>query len=37
VHLDTLDCVPFGGRWRSDATAGLLALGLDPPAHFDVL
>jgi hypothetical protein len=37
VHLDTLDCVfRFGGRWRSEATAGLLALGLDPPADFDM-
>jgi hypothetical protein len=36
VHLDGphgLDCLlAFGERWRSVATAGLRALGLDPPA-----
>jgi len=33
VHLDNLDCLlSFGERWRSEATAGLRALGLDPPA-----
>jgi hypothetical protein len=35
VHLDDahgLDCLlGFGGRWRSEATAGLRTLGLDPP------
>jgi hypothetical protein len=33
VHLDGLDCVlRFGERWRREATAGLRALGLNPPA-----
>jgi hypothetical protein len=36
VHLDGargLDCLlSFGERWRAEATAGLRALGLDPPA-----
>ena len=33
VHCDTLDCLlDYGRRWRSTATAGLRALGLDPPA-----
>jgi hypothetical protein len=36
VHLDEahgLDCLlAFGARWRSAATAGLRALGLDPTA-----
>ena len=33
VHLgDSLDCLfAFGERWRREATAGLRALGLDPP------
>jgi hypothetical protein len=36
VHLDRLDCpLAFGERWRSEATAGLRALGLDPPLGFD--
>jgi hypothetical protein len=33
VHLDKLDCLlSFGERWRNEATAGMRALGLDPPA-----
>jgi hypothetical protein len=33
LHLDKLDCLlSFGERWRNEATAGLRALGLDPPA-----
>jgi hypothetical protein len=34
VHSgDRLDCLfAFGERWRSEATAGLIALGLDPLA-----
>jgi hypothetical protein len=33
VHLDKFDCLmAFGERWRNEATAGLRALGLDPPA-----
>jgi len=32
VHLEKLDCLfSFGERWRGEATAGLRALGLDPP------
>jgi len=32
VHLDRLDCLlRFGQRWRSEATAALRALKLDPP------
>jgi hypothetical protein len=32
VHLDKLDCLfSFGERWRSEATAGLRTLRLDPP------
>ena len=32
VHLEKLDCLlSFGERWRREATAGLRALGLDPP------
>jgi hypothetical protein len=32
LHLDKLDCLlSFGERWRNEATAGLRALGLDPP------
>ena len=41
VHLDGahgIDCLlAFGERWRGEATAGLRALGLDPPADFDAL
>jgi hypothetical protein len=38
VHLDDLDCLlSFGKRWRREATAGLQALGLDPPAGFEPL
>jgi hypothetical protein len=37
VHFDGahgLDCLlAFGERWRAKATAGLQALGLDPPAR----
>jgi hypothetical protein len=36
VHVDTLDgLLSFGKRWRSEATAGLRALGLNPPAGFE--
>jgi hypothetical protein len=36
VHLDRLGCLlRFGERWRSEAAAGLRALGLDPPPGFD--
>jgi hypothetical protein len=32
VHIDKLDCLlRFGERWRSEAAAGLLALGLSKP------
>jgi hypothetical protein len=32
VHFETLDCLlAFGKRWRGEATAGLRALGIDPP------
>ena len=32
VHLNKLDCLlSYGERWRSEAAAGLEALGLDPP------
>jgi hypothetical protein len=32
VHFETLDCLlAFGMRWRGEATAGLRALGLNPP------
>jgi hypothetical protein len=32
VHLDMLDClICYGERWRSEADAGLRALGLAPP------
>jgi hypothetical protein len=41
VHLDGahgLDCVlAFGERWRSEAKAGLQALGLDPPPDNEAL
>jgi len=41
VHFDethALDCLfAFGERWRGDATGGLRALGLDPPAGFELL
>jgi hypothetical protein len=35
VHVaDSLDCLfAFGERWRREATSGLRALGLDPPAE----
>jgi hypothetical protein len=33
VHIDGCDCLlAFGKRWRSEATAGLRALGLDSPS-----
>jgi hypothetical protein len=33
AHFDGLDCVlRFGERWRREATAGLRAMGLEPPA-----
>jgi hypothetical protein len=39
VHLDDahgLGCLlAFGERWRGEATAGLRALGLDPPTDFE--
>jgi hypothetical protein len=36
VHLDKLDCLfSFGQRWRTEATAALQPLGLDPPADGD--
>jgi hypothetical protein len=39
VHLgDSLGCLlAFGERWRNEATAGLRALGLDPPAGVEPL
>jgi hypothetical protein len=38
VHVDKVDCVlRFGARWRAEATAGLKALGLDPPDGFEPL
>jgi hypothetical protein len=38
VHLATLDCLlSFGKRWRTEAVAGLRALGFDPPADFELL
>jgi hypothetical protein len=38
VHLDHLDCLlSFGERWRSEAAAGLRALGLDPPVDAEPL
>jgi hypothetical protein len=37
VHLNKLDCLlRFGERWRSEAAAGLQALGLDLPEGFDL-
>jgi hypothetical protein len=37
VHFDRLDCLlAFGERWRSEATAALRGLGLDPPAGVDL-
>jgi hypothetical protein len=37
LHFDKLHCVlRFGERWRSEAAAGLRALGLDPPQGFDL-
>jgi hypothetical protein len=36
VHLHKLDCLlRFGKRWRSEAAAGLEALGLVPPTGCD--
>ena len=37
VHLvDSLDCLfAYGERWRGEASAGLRALGLNPPANLD--
>jgi hypothetical protein len=36
VHFDGLDCLlSFGERWRNEATAGLQAFGLQPPAGFE--
>jgi hypothetical protein len=38
AHLDKFDCLLlFGERWRREATAGLQALGLDPPTGRDPL
>jgi hypothetical protein len=39
VHFDEqLEClIRFGRRWRSEAVAGLRALGLDPPPGFELL
>jgi hypothetical protein len=38
VHIDKLDCLlSFGERWRGEAAAGLRALGLEPPADFELL
>jgi hypothetical protein len=35
VHFEPIDCsLRFGRRWRSEARAALIALGLDPP-HSD--
>jgi hypothetical protein len=32
VHFEPIDClIGFGQRWRSDAQAARLALGLKPP------
>jgi hypothetical protein len=32
VHFEPIDClIDFGRRWRSDAQAALLSLGLKPP------
>jgi hypothetical protein len=32
VHLQPIDCLlSFGQRWRGDAEAALLSLGLEPP------
>jgi hypothetical protein len=36
VHLNELNCLlRFGERWRSEAAAGVEALGLVPPARID--
>jgi len=36
VHIDRFGCLlTFGERWRGEATAGLKALGLDPPPGFE--
>jgi hypothetical protein len=33
VHISTFDCLTmYGHRWRGEATAALLAMGLTPPA-----
>ena len=33
VHLEPIDClISYGWRWRGDADAALIALGLEPPA-----
>jgi hypothetical protein len=33
VHLDPIDClIRFGRRWRGEARAALIALGLDSPS-----
>jgi hypothetical protein len=35
VHFETLECIlRYGERWRSEATAGLQALGIDPRTGF---
>jgi len=32
VHFEPIDClIRFGKRWRGDASAALIALGLEPP------
>lgn len=32
VHFEPIDClISFGRRWRGDADAALIALGLEPP------
>jgi len=32
VHFEPIDClIRFGERWRGDASAALIALGLEPP------
>jgi hypothetical protein len=38
VHFDGLDCLlAFGKRWRSEAAAGLQALGIYPPTGSEPL
>ena len=35
VHFEPIDClIRFGERWRGDASAALIALGLEP-SRFD--